>query len=80
MELIHSSFLFEVKIMSNLHELTKDELILLCRRKGLSEENVRIAVDLFYEQKPHKEIADSLGIDTKSVTMKKYRLKQKLCK
>jgi hypothetical protein len=64
--------------MSNLHCLTESELIELCRRKGLSEENVRIAVELFYKQTPHKVLAEQLGIDTKSVTAKKRRLKKKI--
>lgn len=62
----------------NTDTCTEKELIMRCRELRLSEDNINLAVDFFIHKTKHSIIADKLGIDEKSVTTRKKRLKIKL--
>lgn len=57
---------------------TTEELLKRCRALRFSAQNVSLAVIFFILKTPHKDIADRFCIDEKSVTMRKWRMKNKL--
>ena len=54
------------------------QLIKRCKELNFSEDNINLAIDFFIKRKKHTQIAHELCIETKSVTMRKLRMKQKL--
>lgn len=59
---------------------TEAELVRRCKQIKLSEENTKLAIDLFIHHKKQTQIASELCIEERSVQQKKRRLRQKLNK
>lgn len=57
---------------------TEEQLIARCKKLRFSKKNTELAIELFIDKTPHKEIADRLNVQEKSVTTHKTRLKKKL--
>lgn len=62
----------------NVDTCTEAELLERCKELRLSQENTELAVDFFIHKTKQSIIADRIGVDKKSVTIRKSRLKQKL--
>lgn len=59
---------------------TQEELVKRCREIHLSAENELLAIEFFIKKTKQSEIAESLRINTKSVQIRKSRLREKLNK
>lgn len=62
----------------NIETATEQEWIDKCNQLGFSQEQKEFVIMAFVKKLKHKDIADILSIDEKSVTMRKYRIKKEL--
>lgn len=72
--------ILEHKKEFNTDTCTQEELVRRCKELGFSRTNTRLAVEFFIKKTRHRDIADILCIEEKSVQQQKRRLKQKLNK
>jgi len=62
----------------NVNNCTREELIARCEKLKFSKRNTELAIEFFINKTNQKELANKLYIEEKSVSMQKFRLKNKL--
>jgi predicted membrane protein len=62
----------------NTDTCTREQLIKRCEELHFSQDKIDLAIEFFIEKTKQSEIAEELCIEEKSVTRKKFRMKQEL--
>lgn len=64
----------------NTDTCTEEQLIVRCHELGMTQENIDLAIEFFIKKTPRKELSEKYFIETESVKVKKWRMKEKLNK
>lgn len=62
----------------NCLKCSEAELLARCNELGFSAANKELAIEFFIKKTPHKILADRLGVEVKTVTVRKRRMRDKL--